>query len=134
MRSSMCSHPSSRRATSRASKKIGGSENFDDDGDDGKASPVGFGFSVGTSGDAGEMIGSIYRIFTALQVDAVSTEAIMSTMGGSKWTYAPQRRRLSVRLNVQPLRPFSSCEPSTSDEFVRAASRAMISWIESMLM
>jgi hypothetical protein len=59
MRSSMSSHPSSRRATSRASKKMGGSENFDDDGEDGNASPLGFGFSVGTSGDAGEMIGSI---------------------------------------------------------------------------
>jgi hypothetical protein len=38
---------------------MGGSENFDDDGEDGNASPLGFGFSVGTSGDAGEMIGSI---------------------------------------------------------------------------
>jgi hypothetical protein len=59
MRSSMSSHPSSRRATSRASKKIGGSENFDEEGEGGKVSPVGFGFSMGTSGDAGEMIGSI---------------------------------------------------------------------------
>ena len=59
MCSSISSHASSRRATSRASKKIGGSENFDADGEGGKASPVGFGFSMSTSGDAGEMIGSI---------------------------------------------------------------------------
>jgi len=55
----MSSQPSSRRATTRASKKIGGSENFDDDGEGGMASPVGFGFSVGTSGVAGEIMGSI---------------------------------------------------------------------------
>ena len=100
----MSSHPSSRRATSRASKNIGGSENFDDEGEGGKVSPVGFGFNMGTSGDAGEMIESIYRIFIALQVGLVS---IVGARGGSskRVTYAPHRRRLSVRLNVQPLRP-----------------------------
>jgi hypothetical protein len=50
---------SSLRATSHTSKKIGGSENFDDDGEGGKVSLVGFGFIMGMSGDAGEMLGSI---------------------------------------------------------------------------
>ena len=46
------------------------------------ASPVVFGFNMGTSGVAGEMIGSIYRILTALQVGHVSTTAIMKSSGG----------------------------------------------------
>ena len=42
-----------------------------DDGDGGSggsaaAGPVGFGFNVGTSGVAGEMMGSIYRSLRAL--------------------------------------------------------------------
>lgn len=62
VRSSMSSQPSARRATTRASKKIGFSENLGVDGDGGVgsvAAPVGFGFNVGTSGVAGEMIGSM---------------------------------------------------------------------------
>lgn len=74
VRSSMSSHPSSRRATTRASKKIGISEELtvgvDGDGSGGGsagATEVGFGFDVGTSGVAGEMMGSIYRSLKALQ-------------------------------------------------------------------
>ena len=70
MRSSMSSQPSSRRATTRASKKIGVSDELavGVDGEGGGAgSVVGwFGFNVGTSGVAGEMMGSIYRSLMAL--------------------------------------------------------------------
>lgn len=44
---------------SATSKKMGGSENSNDDGEVSKVSPVGFGLSMGTSGDAGETIRSI---------------------------------------------------------------------------
>lgn len=73
VRSSMSSQPSSRRATTRASKKIGISEELtvgvDGDGGGGSAAgvSVGLGFKVGTSGVAGEMIGNIYRSLKALQ-------------------------------------------------------------------
>jgi hypothetical protein len=77
VRSSMSSQPSSRRATTRASKKIGISEDLavGVDGDGGgtgsaaaaTAAAVGLGFDVGTSGVAGEMMGSIYRSLKALQ-------------------------------------------------------------------
>jgi hypothetical protein len=64
----MSSQPSSRRATTRASKKIGISEDMavGVDGDGGAAgsaaataTAVGLGFYVGTSGVAGEMMGNI---------------------------------------------------------------------------
>ena len=55
--------------------------NFDDDGEGGMASPVVFGFNMGTSGVAGEMIRSIYRILTALQEGHVSTAMIMKSNG-----------------------------------------------------
>jgi hypothetical protein len=76
VRSSMSSQPSSRRATTRASKKIGISEDLavGVDGDGGGmgsapaiAAAVGLGFDVGTSSVAGEMMGSIYRSLKALQ-------------------------------------------------------------------
>jgi hypothetical protein len=69
-------NPSSRRATTRALKKIGVSENLavgvDSDGGGAgsaaaTATAVGLGFDVGTSGMAGEMMGSIYRSLKALQ-------------------------------------------------------------------
>jgi hypothetical protein len=73
----MSSQPSSRRATTRASKKIGISEDLavGVDGDGGAtgsaaaaiAATVGLGFDVGTSGVAGEMMGNIYRSLKALQ-------------------------------------------------------------------
>lgn len=70
----MSSQPSSRRATTRASKKIGISEDMPVgvDGDGGAAgsaatAAAGLGFDVGTSGVAGEMMGSIYRSLKALQ-------------------------------------------------------------------
>jgi len=105
--------------TTRASKKTGISEDLAVivrvDGDSGGASsavaaPIGLGFDVGTSGVAGEMMGSIYRSLKA----------------------APHRRRLSVRLNVQPLRSFSACEPSSADA-ESASSKATISSIQSSL-
>jgi hypothetical protein len=135
VRSSMSSQPSSRRATTRASKKIGISEDLPVgvDGDGGTANSaataaVGFGFDVGTSGVAGEMMGSIYRSLKALQNKSRERHLWV----GWDRTYAPHRRRLSVRLNVQPLRPFSACEPSTADA-ESASSRATISCIESSL-
>jgi hypothetical protein len=74
VRSSMSSQPSSRRATTRASKKIGISEGLPvgvegDGGGTGSAATAaaGLGFDVGTSGVAGEMMGSIYRSLKALQ-------------------------------------------------------------------
>ena len=77
VRSSMSSQPSSRRATTRASKKIGISEDLavGVEGDDGgagsataaTAAAVGLGFDVGTSGVAGEMMGKIYRSLKALR-------------------------------------------------------------------
>ena len=134
----MSSQPSSRRATTRASKKIGISEDLavGVDGDDGgagsaaaaTAAVVGLGFDIGTSGVAGEMMGSIYRSLKALQNKSRERHLWMGRDG----TYAPHRRRLSVRLNVQPLRPFSACEPSTADA-ESASSRAAISCIESSL-
>ena len=70
----MSSQPSSRRATTRASKKNGTSEDLTVgvDGDGGGAGPaagvgVGLGNNVGTSGVAGEMMGNIYRSLKALQ-------------------------------------------------------------------
>jgi hypothetical protein len=79
----MSSQPSSRRATTRASKKTGISEDLavGVDGDGGAAgsaaaaaAAVGPGFDVGpgTSGVAGEMMGSIYRSLKALQNKQVS--------------------------------------------------------------
>lgn len=73
VRSSMSSQLSSRRATTRASRKIGISEDLtvgvdgDGGGDVSTATPAGFSFDVGTSGVAGEMMGSIYRSLRALQ-------------------------------------------------------------------
>ncbi len=74
---------------------------FDDDDEGSVGSPVGFSFSMGTSG-----------------------VGVQRHSGDREGTYTPHRRRLSARLNIQPLRPFS-CEPSASG-FVRSASRAMI--------
>jgi len=48
-------------------------------------------------------------------------------------TYAPHKRRLSVRLNVHPFRPFSACNPSAA-EAESASSRATISWTDLSLM
>jgi hypothetical protein len=70
VRSSMSSQPSSRRATTRASKKMGVSDELavGVDGEGGGAGSAAgwFGFNVGTSGVAGEMMGSIYRSLMAL--------------------------------------------------------------------
>ena len=71
VRSSMSSQPSSRRATTRASKRIGTSEDLavGVDGDGGGAgsaaatvAAVGLGFDVGTSGVAREMMGSSLKV------------------------------------------------------------------------
>ena len=43
----------------------------------------------------------------------------VSTRGETRRTYAPHRRRLSVRLNVPPLRPFSKSSRVPSRSAVR---------------
>jgi hypothetical protein len=87
VRSSMSSQPSSRRATTRASKKIGISEDLTVgvDGDVGSAGSaagvnVGLGFKVGTSGVAGEMMGNIYRSLKALQKKSHERHSISDEM------------------------------------------------------
>jgi hypothetical protein len=85
----MSSQLSSQFTTTHASKKIGTSEDLaigiDDDGGgagsaDATAAAVGLSFDVGTSGVAGEMMGSIYRSLKALQ-NKVSSATFMDGMG-----------------------------------------------------
>ena len=78
----------------------------------------GLGLNVGISGVAEEMMGSIYRSLKALQNKSHERHSILKEkvdgMGWDGTELTRPIRNLLVRPDVQPLQPFSACEPSTA--------------------